>query len=44
MCRVTGVLFNMVAQKKKKFMTPLLWRAEETEVTLGLKKKFKPRM
>lgn len=41
MCRVTGVPFNTVAWKKKKkkkgFMAFLLWRAEETEVTLDLK-------
>lgn len=38
-CRVTGVLFNTVAweEEKKRFMTSLLWRAEETEVILGLK-------
>lgn len=37
MCRVTGVPFNAVAWKKKGFMAFLLWRAEETEVTLNLK-------
>lgn len=43
MCRVTGVPFNAVAwKKKKKFMAFLLWRAEETEVTLHLKTSLNP--
>lgn len=44
MCRVTGVPFNAVAWKKKKkrFMAFLLWRAEETEVTLRLKTSLNP--
>lgn len=28
--------------EEKRFMTVLLWRARETEVTLALKNKFKP--
>lgn len=41
MCRVTGVLLNMAdsEKEKKSFMTFLPRRIEETEVTLGLKKK-----